>query len=182
MKFSVYFDIFISFFKIGCFSFGGGYAMILMMQKEISEKRGWITEEEFLDYLSIAQSSPGPMAINAAILIGYSQKRFWGGMVGFLGAVLPSFIILLTVAIFFKNIYHLEPVKRIFLGIRPAVVALILYPVFQFSKNITRKEYPLLIVVAIGIYFGLSPIVFILLALIYGILYTYYIKKKEINK
>ena len=142
--------------------------MILLMEREI-ERRGWVSDREFLDYLSMAQASPGPMAVNTAILIGYRHKGVAGGVVGFLGSVLPSFIILLTVAIFFRSLYDYPATERIFAGIRPAVVALILYPVFSFSKNITPKEYPIVAAVAVAIYFGLSPVIFIMAAVLWGI-------------
>ncbi|MDE6482858.1 MAG: chromate transporter [Rikenellaceae bacterium] len=163
-----YIRIFVTFFKIGCFTFGGGYAMILLMQREI-ERRGWVSDEEFLDYLSMAQASPGPMAVNTAILIGYRHKGVAGGVAGFLGSVLPSFIILLTIAIFFRSLYDYPETERVFAGMRPAVVALILYPVFSFSKNITPKEYPIVAAVAVAIYFGLSPVIFIAAAVLWGI-------------
>ncbi|MDE7134736.1 MAG: chromate transporter [Rikenellaceae bacterium] len=162
--------IFTSFFKIGCFTFGGGYAMILLMQREIG-RHGWVNDEEFLNYLSLAQASPGPMAVNTAILIGYHRKGVIGGIAGFLGSVLPSFIILLTIAIFFRSLYQYPATKSVFMGMRPAVVALILYPVFSFSKNITRKEIPIVIAVAAGIWFGLSPVIFIIAAVVWGIVY-----------
>lgn len=175
-------SLFWSFFKIGCFTFGGGYTMILMIQQEVSEKRNWVTKEEFLNYLSLAQSSPGPMAVNTAILIGYKQKRFTGGLIGFFGSVLPSFIILLTIAIFFREIYEMPETKSVFKGIRPAVVALILYPVFAFAKNVTRKEYPLFVAVAVAIYFSISPVYFICAAIVFGLCYTIYLDKKGKTK
>lgn len=163
-------NIFISFFKIGCFTFGGGYSMILLIQKEIKEHK-WLTDEEFLNYLSLAQASPGPMVVNTAILIGYDRKGVKGAIAGFLGSVLPSFFILLTIAIFFRSYYDYPAVRSVFMGMRPAVVALILYPVFSFSKNISRKEYPIVVAVAVAIYFGLSPVVFIVAAIVWGIFY-----------
>jgi len=164
-----YIRIFVTFFKIGCFTFGGGYAMILLMQREI-EHRGWVSDGEFLDYLSLAQASPGPMAVNTAILIGYRHRGVAGGVAGFLGSVLPSFIILLAIAIFFRSLYDYPATERVFAGMRPAVVALILYPVFSFSKNITRKEYPIVAAVAVAIYLGLSPVIFIVAAVVWGII------------
>lgn len=167
-------NIFISFFKIGCFTFGGGYTMILMMEEEVCTKRGWVTKEEFLNYLSLAQASPGPMAVNTAIIIGYKRCDFWGGISGFFGSVLPSFIILLIVAIFFQSIYTEPAVIKVFKGLRPAVVALILYPVFAFAKNVNRWEYPIVAAVGFAIYFGLSPMYIILGGLLFGVGYTYY--------
>ncbi|MEG1634637.1 MAG: chromate transporter [Rikenellaceae bacterium] len=168
------FSIFISFFKIGCFTFGGGYAMILIMEREICQRRQWVTKDEFLNYLSLSQASPGPMAVNIAILIGYHRHGWKGGLCGFLGSVLPSFIILLTVAIFFRSIYTQPSVVKVFKGLRPAVVALILYPVFAFAKNVNRWEYPIIAAVGAVIYFGLSPIYIIMGCVVFGLGYAYY--------
>lgn len=173
--------LFWTFFKIGCFTFGGGYAMILMIKREITDKNKWVDDKEFLNYLSLAQASPGPMAVNTAILIGYKQKKALGGLAGFFGSTLPSFIILLTIAIFFKDIYELDVTKRVFMGLRPAVVALILYPVFEFAKNVTRKEYPIFILVGVAIYYSISPIYFIIGAIIYGVIYTFRVGRKEVK-
>lgn len=148
--------------------------MILMMENEVCHKREWVTKEEFLNYLSLAQASPGPMAVNTAIIIGYKRRDFWGGICGFLGSVLPSFIILLVVAIFFQSIYTEPAVIKVFKGLRPAVVALILYPVFAFAKNVNRWEYPIVAAIGLAIYFGLSPMYIIFGGLLFGIGYTYY--------
>ncbi len=176
------FSIFYSFFKIGLFTFGGGYSMILMMQREVSEKQGWVSKNEFLDYLALAQASPGPMAINVAILIGYHRKGFKGGFAGFIGSALPSFIILLLVAIFFREIYSIEWVENLFKGIRPAVVALILLPVINFAKDVTKWEYPLFSAVAAAIYFGFSPIYLIFGTIAIAVIYTLYIRHSQKTK
>ncbi|MDD4032898.1 MAG: chromate transporter [Bacteroidales bacterium] len=169
-----YFSLFFSFFKIGCFTFGGGYAMIMMMQRELVDKKKWTSEEEFLNYLSLAQSSPGPMAINTAILIGYSRLKLRGAFAGFLGAVLPSFLILLGIAMFFSRIYQDPVVVSIFKGVRPAVAALILYPVFSFAKDLKYWEYPLLLAIGVAIYFSISPIWFIMGTILVAVLYVYH--------
>ncbi len=165
-------SIFISFFKIGLFTFGGGYSMILMMQREVADKQKWVEKQEFLDYLALAQASPGPMAINLAILIGYHRLGFKGGMAGFLGSALPSFIVLLLVAVFFREIYSIEVVEKIFMGIRPAVVALILLPVINFAKDVTKWEYPLCAAVAVAIFFGFPPVYIIFGAILVAVIYT----------
>lgn len=174
--------IFFSFFKIGLFTFGGGYTMIVMMQREISEKNKWLTHKEFLDYLSLAQASPGPMAVNTAILIGYKQRGIAGGIAGFLGSVLPSFIVLLLVAIFFSEIDNNAYVEKTFKGLRPAVVAMILYSVIVFAKNTKKWEYPIFTVIAGIIVWGVSPIYFILGGVLSGIVYILFKSKKGDNK
>lgn len=173
-----YLELFVSFFKIGLFTFGGGYAMIVMFGDEVTKRRGWCSQEEFLEYLSLAQSSPGPMAINTSILIGYHVKGWKGGLVAFLGSALPSFIILLTVAMLFSHIGDNPTVISIFKGMRPCVVALILYPVFNFSKHVKRIEYPLIVAIAALIYLGISPVWAILGAIVWGVSRSIIVKKR----
>ncbi len=143
--------------------------MVLMMQKEVTQHRAWCSEEEFLNYLAIAQSSPGPMAVNTSMLIGYHVSGAKGLIVSALGSTLPSYIILLLVAVFFGRIDDNPTVRSIFMGIRPAVVALILYPVFSFAKHVKKIEYPLFIAIATLIYIGISPLWFIAIAVAYGL-------------
>lgn len=153
--------------------------MILMMQREIVDNHKWLTKDEFINYLSLAQAAPGPMAVNLSILIGYHKCRVVGGMAGFLGSVLPSFIILLTVAIFFKDIYNHPTTEKIFKGLRPAVVALILFPVFTFAKNVNRWEYPIFIAIGAAIYYGISPLYMILGGILGGLGLTYFKTRKK---
>ena len=148
--------------------------MIMMMQREITSKNKWMDEKEFMDYLSLAQASPGPMAVNTAILIGYRQAKLLGGIAGFLGSTLPSFIILLLIAIFFQNFSENPHVAKVFNGLRPAVVALILYTVFVFAKNVHKWEYPIFIAAAGFILLGISPLYLICIGIITGTIYTYY--------
>ena len=159
------------------FTFGAGYAMIVMINREVTTKRNWCKEEEFLDYLSLAQSSPGPMAVNTAMLIGYHHKKWAGMLTAGLASILPSFIILLIISMFFREFSHLEGVKAVFKGMRPAVVALILYPVVNFAKHIKRMEYPLFIAVAAFIYLGISPLIFIAAAIAFGLIFNSKFKK-----
>lgn len=166
--------MFLSFFKIGCFTFGGGYAMIPIIQKEVIDKRHWVGKEEFINLMAVAQSAPGPMAVNVSIMVGYKIFRTRGAVAAFLGTVLPSFIILLLVAIFFSRIYEDPTVSSIFKGMRPAVVALILQPVFAFAKGMKYWEYGVFIVIAVAIWLGLSPIWFIAGGIVAGVAYTYW--------
>lgn len=166
--------MFASFFKIGCFTFGGGYAMIPIIQKEVIDKRQWVEKEEFINLLALAQSAPGPMAVNVSIMVGYKILRTRGAMAAFLGTVLPSFIILLLVAIFFSRIYQDPTINNIFKGMRPAVVALILHPVYTFAKGLKYWEYGIFIAIAVGICFKIPPVWFIGGAIAAGIALTYY--------
>ena len=118
-------EIFAVFFKIGLFTIGGGYAMLPIIQKEVVETKGWMDDEEFLDDISLTNSLPGPLAINAATFVGYRVCKVKGALAAVLGAASPSVIIILAVAVIFSNLTEYPMVQYIFDGIRPAVVALI---------------------------------------------------------
>lgn len=170
-----YLEIFISFFKIGAFTIGGGYAMLPIIQKEVVEKKMWIDEDAFLDMLALSQSSPGPIAVNISIFCGLHIGRL-AVIFTLLGTFLPSFIIILLVAIVFTGIEHHEITIRVFNGIRPAVVALILAPLIKMSKaagvNVRNFWIPLSAALLVS-FANISPIYIILLALIVAVLIHY---------
>ena len=122
------FDIFKTFFKIGVFTFGGGYAMIPLIGAEVIDRRGWIAEKDFLELLTLAQSAPGPIALNTAVFVGYKMQRYAGALAAVMGVVVPSFTIILIIAMFFSDIRDNQWVDAAFRGMRPAVVALIVAP------------------------------------------------------
>ena len=128
-------SFFLSFLKIGIFTFGGGYAMIPLVQREVIDK-GWVKEDEFLELLTLAQSAPGPIALNTAVFVGYKVHGYRGMLAAVMGIILPAFLIILVIAIFFNSIRENRIVEAVFKGIRPAVVALMLAPVFGFSKGL----------------------------------------------
>lgn len=128
-------SFFLSFLKIGIFTFGGGYAMIPLVQREVIDK-GWVKENEFLELLTLAQSAPGPIALNTAVFVGYKVHGYRGMLAAVMGIILPAFLIILVIAIFFNSIRENRVVEAVFKGIRPAVVALMLAPVFGFSKGL----------------------------------------------
>ena len=130
---NIYIEAFTIFFKIGAFTIGGGYAMVPLIENEIVTKRGWIAKEDFIDLLAISQSAPGILAVNISIFIGYRLRGIRGSIITALGTVLPSFLIILAIALFFHNFKDNIYVERIFKGIRPAVVALIAAPTFSRS-------------------------------------------------
>ena len=133
-------SIFSTFFKVGLFTFGGGYAMIPIIQKELVKGKGWVSEEHFYDILGVTQSAPGAMSVNIAVLLGYQILGFKGALVATLGAVLPSFLIILGIAVFFVNFSENPLVEKIFNGIRPAVVALVAYAGIRlWQRTLTRK-------------------------------------------
>lgn len=169
-----YWQIFISFFKIGSFTLGGGYAMIPLIQKEVVEKKGWLKESEFVEMLAIAQSAPGPIALNTAIFVGYKTRGVKGVIFSSLGTILPSFIVILLIAMIFTDFKNNPGVERVFKGIRPAVVALIAAPLYQMGKSagITRKTVIIPTLAAIVVWlFNVSPIYIIIAAIVGGIAY-----------
>ncbi len=133
-------DIFVSFFKIGLFTFGGGYAMIPLIEKEITENKKWVEREEIIDILAVSQSIPGAIAINAATFIGFKTLGKMGALAATLGVILPSFIIIAVIAAFFSKISNNLIVKSIFAGIRPAVVALITAAVIKVGKTSIKDK------------------------------------------
>lgn len=172
----IYLELFWTFFKIGAFTFGGGWAMISIIEREIVDKHKWIQREDFLDLLAISQSLPGILAVNISVSIGDKLRGFKGSLVAAIGTILPSFTLILIIAIFLTPdiIKNNEIVSKIFLGIRPCVVALIIAPVLTSAKaaKIGWKTVWIPIAVAALIYIGLSPIWFILLGGLGGYLWV----------
>lgn len=167
-------QLFLTFLKIGGFTIGGGYAMIPLMEKEIVEKQQWMSREEFLDIMAVAQSTPGIFAIDMASHVGYKLGGLRSALWSILGTVLPSLVIILLVAFFFQSYQDNPYVVNAFKGIRPVVVALIASPVFKMAKNakITLKTCWIPVVSALLIWgCGVSPIYIILVACIAGYLY-----------
>jgi chromate transporter len=121
----IYLKLFLTFLEIGAFSFGGGYGMISLM-REKSLLNGWLTEDELLNIIAVSESTPGPIAVNMATFIGSSQAGFFGGLIATLGVVLPSFIVILIISMFLKNLIKHWCVKSFLSGVRPAVIGLIL--------------------------------------------------------
>lgn len=138
--------MFFAFFKIGLFTFGGGYAMIAVIERELVEKKQWISHEEFLDIIGIAESSPGPLAINSATFIGYKKCGFLGSLFATLGVVLPSFIIIFSISLFFEQFLALKYVGYAFRGIQACVAFLILSAGIKMLKHLKRNVFNVLIV------------------------------------
>lgn len=179
---NIYWQSFKTFFRIGLFTIGGGYAMIPIIEADVVEKYKWVSKEEFLDLMAIAQSCPGIFAVNMSIFIGYKLKGVKGSVICSLGTILPSFLIILAVALFFQQFRDNETVQSIFKGIRPAVVALIAAPTFKMGKSakISRTNIWIPVVSAFLIWImGVSPVYIIILAGLGGFLYGRYIKPTE---
>lgn len=174
MKF--YLDIFLTFFKIGAFTFGGGWAMISIIEREIVDKHHWIEREDFLDLLAISQSLPGILAVNIATSVGDKLKGGKGAIVAALGTILPSFLIILAIAIFLTPdmIKNNRVISSIFMGIRPAVVALIIAPVITAAKaaKLTLKTFwiPVLVTIMISVDMGFisNPVLYVILGALGG--------------
>lgn len=178
----MYLKFFITFFRIGLFTLGGGYAMIPIIESEVVDKHRWVEKKDFLDILAISQSCPGALAINMSAFIGYRLKGVPGAIVTSLATAMPSFLIILLIAMFFNKFEDNPIVAAMFRGIRPAVVALIAVPTFKLAKDasITFSNCWFPIACALSIYiFGLSPIIIILVAGICGYVYGRYIKPTE---
>jgi chromate transporter len=179
---NLYWQSFKTFFKIGMFTLGGGYAMIPIIEAEVVEKHKWVSKEEFLDLIAIAQSCPGVFAINISTFIGYKLRKVRGAVSCTLGTALPSFLIILAIAIFFHQFQDNPVVAAMFRGIRPAVVALIAVPTFNLAKSArlswTNCWIPIAGALLIWL-LGVSPIYIILAAGIGGYVYGTLIKPTE---
>ena len=179
---NIYWKSFKTFFRIGIFTLGGGYAMIPLIEAEVVDKQKWITKEEFIDLIAIAQSCPGVFAINTSVFIGYKLRKLRGAISCALGTALPSFLIILAIAMFFQQFQDNPIVASMFRGIRPAVVALIAVPTFNLAKSakLTWTTCWIPIVGALAIWaLGVSPVYIILLAGLCGWLYGNLIKPTE---
>ena len=168
-----------TFFKIGLFTLGGGYAMIPLIEEEVVNRHRWVSREEMLDLIAIAQSCPGVFAINISIFVGYKLRQVKGAVAASVGTALPSFLIILAIAIFFSQFKDNAYVAAIFRGIRPAVVALIAVPTFRLGQRAALNRFTIWIPVvsALAIWLlGVSPIYIILLAGIGGYVYGMYFK------
>ena len=169
------FSLFFIFSKIGLFTLGGGYAMLPLMEREIVDKHAWLSRAEFLDLVAVAQAAPGIFAVNMAIFAGYKLKGFWGSFFAAAGAVLPSFLIILLIAVFFQNYQNNPVVIRIFKGVRPAVVALIAVPVLRLAQaaKISYKTVWIPVVCALLVWaVHVSPVYMVLAAGLGGWLYS----------
>lgn len=176
------FDMFKTFFKIGAFTIGGGYAMIPIIQEEVVEKRKWVNDDEFLDTIAVAQGSPGAIAVNTSIFIGYKLKGIKGALACLLGTILPSFFIILLIATVFFQFRNNPIIEKVFLGVRPAVVALIVSAVYKLMKS-AKFTYPKLFIsfltVLAIVFLNISPIYLILAGGIGSIIYNKSKEKKE---
>ena len=171
-----------TFLKIGAFTLGGGYAMIPIIEAEVVERHKWLSREEFADIIAVAQSCPGALAINMSVFIGYRLRRLPGAVCTCLATALPSFLIILLIALFFHRFQDVPWVAAMFRGIRPAVVALIAVPTFNLAKNakigMSNCWIPVVSTIAIWA-LHVNPVFIIIAAIIGGYLYGKLIKPTE---
>lgn len=180
-----YLDLFLTFAKVGVCTFGGGYAMLPILQREVVEDKGWCTDEELTDYFAIGQCTPGVIAVNTATFLGSKRKGVLGGVIATLGMVFPSIVIITLIAAFLTNFAHIAAVGHAFAGVRAAVVALIASSVLKLGKT-TVKNLPsaviftLVLLLAVfdkplealfpAVSFLFSPVTYIILAGVAGLL------------
>ena len=177
----LYFQLFWTYLKIGTFTIGGGYVMLSMIEREVVERKGWIDRDEFMNMIALAQAAPGLIAVNSAIFIGWRIGGWRGVIATVLGALLPSFLIILAIAMLFQDYKDYPAVEAIFKGIRPAVVALIAAPLCRMAKNAKITWTTALIPIAGALLIwlaGLSPIWIIFVTVLATLLYTY-LKEKH---
>ncbi len=166
------FDLFFTFAKVGVMTFGGGYAMLPILQREVAEKKKWATDEELMDYFAIGQCTPGVIAVNTATFIGQKLKGVVGGIVATLGVVFPSLVIISLLAGVIEAFSHLEWVQHAFGGVRICVCVLIINAVVKLFKKavVDWKTLVIFILVTLGsVLTDLSPVIFVLAAAVIGI-------------
>ena len=170
-----YLDLYLTFARIGGLTFGGGYAMLPILQKEVVEKKGWSTESELMDYYAIGQCTPGIIAVNTATFVGENTAGTMGGIIATLGVVSPSIIIIGIIAALVNNFMAIELVQHAFNGIRVCVIVLMINAVCKLSKTSIVDKFTLFIFISIIIatsIFEISPMILVFLAAISGIIYS----------
>lgn len=166
------FGLFGAFAVVGVTTFGGGYAMLPALQREVVEKRRWATEEEVMDWYAIGQCTPGVIAVNTATFVGRKQAGVWGGIFATLGVVFPSLVIIMIIAAFIQNFAHLPAVQNAFAGIRVCVCVLILNAVVKLWKKsvVDWKTFLIFLLVFAGsVFLNISPVLYVLAAAVAGV-------------
>ena len=177
--------LFITFFKIGAFTFGGGYAMIPLIQRETVEKHKWITEDDILDIIAIAESTPGPIAINSATFVGYKTAGFLGAVMATLGVVLPSFCIILVISYVLREFREIKAVQYAFEGIRAGVLALLIKALVSMYKKAPKGLAAYIVMGASFILTAFLNVNFLFVIVgcaVFGLITSIMASKKEGNK
>ena len=178
------FNLFFTMFKIGLFNFGGGYAMIALLESELVEKKKWIKKEEFLDMIAISESTPGPIAINSATYVGYLVGKFWASLLATIAVTLPAFLIIFVISLFLDKFLSLEYVGYAFKGIQVCVTFLILSAGYKMFKEMEKNLFNIVIfslttlcVIAVTMFgVSFSAVLYIIISAIVGV-FVYLIKK-----
>ena len=181
MKKSKLLALFLTFFKLGAFTFGGGYAMIPLISRETVEKYKWISDEDILDIVAIAESTPGPIAINTATFIGYKVCGFWGAFCATMGVVLPSFLIILGISFVLKEFKELQAVQFAFNGIRAGVVALIIKALWTMYKKCPKNICSYIVIAAAFVataFLNLPILAVIIGCAVFGLVYSILISRR----
>ncbi|MPM14244.1 hypothetical protein SDC9_60605 [bioreactor metagenome] len=169
---NLYVDLFLTFAKVGVCTFGGGIAMLPILQRELVEDKGWATNEELTDYYAVGQCTPGIIAVNTATFIGFRKAGNWGGILATLGVVFPSVVIISLIAAFLRQFSDIPAVAHAFAGIRACVCALVLISILKLLKSsvvdITSAiVFSLVLILAAGV--GLSPVLLVIVAGVCGL-------------
>ena len=171
---NIYIELFLTFFQIGLFTFGGGYAMLPLLERELVDKRGWVSKEEILDYYAIGQATPGIIAVNTSTFCGAKKAGNLGGIVASLGFITPSIIIITIIANFLTAFSHVTYIQNAFAGIRVAVCALVLNTVINLVKKNADTSVKFIVFaltfIAIAL-FKISPVIMVIAVGIFGILF-----------
>jgi len=185
LKFKKVLGLFLTFLKIGAFTFGGGYAMIPVIQREIVEKHGWISDDDILDIIAIAESTPGPIAINSATFVGYQVAGFWGSVASTFGVVLPAFTIIYIISFFLRQFEELKAIKYAFIGIRAGVLSLLINAVIKMGKKCFKNIFSYIVVAlsfaAVAI-FDVNVLFVIIVCAVSGVIMTLASKKGGADK
>ena len=170
-----YLDLFLTFARVGVMTFGGGYAMLPILEREVVDGKGWATSEELMDYYAVGQCTPGVIAVNTATFIGQKQAGNLGGIVATLGIVFPSLVIITAIAGVLTNFSHLAVVQNAFAGIRVCVCVLVFNAVVKLWKNAVVDKWSLLLFLAVfllSLLLDVSPVIFVIVTALSGILLT----------
>lgn len=175
-------ELFITFFRIGAFTFGGGYAMIPLIQKEVVDNKKWVSDEDILDIVAIAESTPGPIAINAATFIGYKTAGVMGSAFATLGVVLPSFVIISLIAYLLAEFAHIKLIRYAFFGIRAGVLALVsksLYTMYKKAPKGKSASIIALLSFVLVAFASINTLLVIALGALAGLIITYIKARRE---
>ena len=180
-KIKEFIKLYLAFVKIGAFTFGGGLAMMPIMQRELIEKRGWVTEEELIDYFAIGQSTPGIIAVNVATFVGYKRLGWFGGIIGTLGVVTPSWVIIMLLAGAISSVDKYPLAQKALRGINVAVAALLTSVIVKFSKKTIKSVWNaffMLLAFVLIYFFKVQSVWIIITSLVTGSLLTLYRQKR----